>query len=107
MMRCDELNRWLDEGMPAEGAAMARAHAAACSSCAGALGAFESIDRALAIPPPMLADGAVFSARVMAHVGTASPFATPSAPPERKLWWLAILSGPDEERREADQETDS
>lgn len=94
MTRCDELNRWLDEGMPAEGAASARAHAATCPSCAEALGAIEAIDRALATAPRTLPDGAAFSARVMERVRTVAPLAVPVPALKRDPWWITIFSEP-------------
>ncbi len=94
MIRCDELNRWLDEGMPADGAAGARAHAANCPSCAEALGAFEAIDCALALPPRTLPDGAAFTARVMEQVRTVVPIAAPPVTGKRDPWWITIFSEP-------------
>jgi hypothetical protein len=51
-MRCDRLDRWLDEGMPARHSAAARAHAAGCARCTGALRAAEVIEVMLAAAPP-------------------------------------------------------
>jgi len=93
-MRCDELNRWLDEGMPAEGAAMARTHAATCPACAEALGAFEAIDRVLALPPRALPDGAAFTARVIERARRVAPLAAPPAAVRREPWWITIFSEP-------------
>lgn len=95
MTRCDDLNRWLDEGMPAEGAVGARAHAASCAACAKAIGAYEVMDRALALPAPSLPEGAAFTARVMEQVRSASPFALPAVPgTPRARWWISLLSEP-------------
>ena len=92
MTRCDELNRWLDEGRPAEGAPAARAHAATCPRCGAAVAEFDAIERALARPAPALPDGAAFSARVMEQVAAAPPLAI--VEPKRVPWWLAVLAEP-------------
>ncbi|MEK7349171.1 MAG: hypothetical protein AABZ94_09890 [Candidatus Eisenbacteria bacterium] len=95
MTRCDDLNRWLDEGMPAEGAAGARAHAASCPACAKALASFEAMDRALALPARALPEGAAFTARVMEQVRAASPLALPAVPETAPVrWWISLLSEP-------------
>ena len=36
-MNCENLQRWLDDGMPEEAAAGVRAHVASCPRCAAAL----------------------------------------------------------------------
>lgn len=99
-MRCDELNRWLDEGMPPGGAATieaARAHAAACASCARALAAAATIERALSAAPSAPASGAEpFVAAVLARIAAEpSAAAEPRAAlrPSSRLGW-ALLSEP-------------
>jgi len=95
MIRCDELNRWLDDGMPAEGASAARAHAASCPACAEAVAASEAMEHALALPAPAHPEGAAFSARVMEQVRAATPLELPAVPaPPRVPWWIAVLSEP-------------
>lgn len=92
MTRCDELNRWLDEGMPAEGAAAARAHAASCAACGEALEAFGALERALALPAVAIPEETAFTARVMDRVRATAPLAISGTP--RVPWWLAILREP-------------
>lgn len=99
-MRCDELNRWLDEGMPPGGAVTiesARAHAAACGSCARALAAAATIEQALSAAPPPPASGAEpFVAAVLARIAAEPSRADePSAAvrPSSRLGW-ALLSEP-------------
>ena len=92
MTRCDELNRWLDEGMPVEGAAAARAHAASCSTCTEALQAFKALERTLALPAVVIPGGTAFTARVMNRVRAATPLVIPELP--RVPRWLAILREP-------------
>lgn len=95
MTLCDDLNRWLDEGLPMEGAAGTRAHAASCPACAKALASFEAMDRALALPAPSLTEGAAFTARVMEQVRTESPLAFPAIPETTRVrWWISLLSEP-------------
>ncbi len=92
MMRCDKLNRWLDEGMSAEGAAAARAHAASCAPCTEALEAFGSLERTLALPAVAIPEGSAFTARVIEQVRAVAPLAIPQTP--RIPWWMAILREP-------------
>ena len=109
-MRCDDLNRWLDEGAPASNAAAFREHAAECPACARSLAAFEALEQALALPAPAPPNAATFTARVMAQVAQvaegaripAGAHATPArvAPPAatripaRASWWGALLAEP-------------
>jgi hypothetical protein len=51
-MRCDQFDRWLDEGMPARHSAAARAHAAECARCSAAMRAAEALEVMLAAAPP-------------------------------------------------------
>jgi len=92
MTRCDELNRWLDEGMPAEGAAGGRAHAASCPRCEKALVAAQAMERELAQPSRAIPDGAAFTARVMERVTAVVPLSLPR--PKREPWWISALSEP-------------
>ncbi|HEU4333467.1 MAG TPA: hypothetical protein VFT32_03145 [Candidatus Eisenbacteria bacterium] len=105
-MRCDDLTRWLDEGMPPGGAVTigsARAHAASCERCARALAAAATIERALSASPPAPASGAEpFVASVLARIA-AEPRAAAGprsaaepraeARPAARLGW-ALLSEP-------------
>ena len=97
-MRCDELNRWLDEGAPESGAAVARAHAAVCADCAGAIEAFDSLELALASPAPTLPNAASFTALVMEQLErpgfSAAPAVSPAPTPAPTPWWVALLSEP-------------
>jgi len=97
-MRCDDLNRWLDEGAPESDAAAARAHAAGCAACARSLGAFDALERALAAPAPPPPNAAYFTARVMERlagaVRTVSAAERPVTVPARTSWWVALLSEP-------------
>ncbi|HSQ60985.1 MAG TPA: hypothetical protein VLT84_11260 [Acidobacteriota bacterium] len=105
-MRCDDLTRWLDEGMPPGGAVTvesARVHAAGCGSCARALAAAATIERALSAAPPAPASGAEpFVASVLARIAAeprtvAAPRAAAepraAARPADRLGW-ALLSEP-------------
>ncbi len=65
-MRCDQLERWLDEGMPARNSAAARAHAAGCARCSGAMRAAEALEVMLAAAPPPAP--AAMAMRVMERV---------------------------------------
>jgi hypothetical protein len=66
MMRCDQFDRWLDEGMPARHSAVARAHAAGCARCSSAMGAAEALEAMLAAAPPPAP--AAMAMRVMERV---------------------------------------
>ena len=65
-MRCDQFDRWLDEGMPARYSAAARAHAAGCARCSGAMRAAEALEVMLAAAPPPAP--AAMAMRVMERV---------------------------------------
>jgi hypothetical protein len=65
-MRCDQLERWLDEGMPARNSAAASAHAAGCPRCSGAMRAAEALEVMLAAAPPPAPAG--MAMRVMERV---------------------------------------
>ncbi|HET9950423.1 MAG TPA: hypothetical protein VFS09_01385 [Candidatus Eisenbacteria bacterium] len=94
-MRCDDVNRWLDEGAPTSEAAAARAHAAGCADCARAIEAFDALERALAFPAPSPPGAASFTARVMERLDQPAPLPTPAAPRLAPApWWIALLSEP-------------
>src|SRR5262245_34550237 len=80
-MRCDELRRWLDEGMESGNAERARAHAASCPSCARELAAAVALERALgAAPPSPPSGGDAFVARVLERIEGTAPFPAPARP---------------------------
>jgi anti-sigma factor RsiW len=94
-MRCDDLNRWLDEGAPESDSAAARAHAAGCAECAAAIEAFDALERALASPAPAPPNAATFTARVMERVERPAPAPAPVASkPAPVPWWIAMISEP-------------
>lgn len=68
-MNCEQVDRWLDQGGPAAGAAECRAHASSCARCAVVLEAALEIESLLAAdlaPAP-----ATFTERVMARIAVA------------------------------------
>jgi hypothetical protein len=94
-MNCNDVDRWLDDGMPARDEARARAHAAACARCGAALAALAEIDALLAAPPLAPAPRG-FTDRVMARVARADAAvahatATLSLP---LPWWVRIAAEP-------------
>jgi len=97
-MRCDDLNRWLDEGAPESGAAAARAHGAGCPACARSLDAFDALERALTAPAPPPPNAAYFTARVMERLAGAGRTVSAAehrvTVPARTSWWVALLSEP-------------
>ena len=94
-MRCDDLNRWLDEGTPESESAAARAHAAGCAECSRAIEAFGALERALALPAPSPPNAASFTARVMERLERPATSAAPAAPRLAPVpWWIALLSEP-------------
>ena len=98
-MRCDDLNRWLDEGASDADvgrSAAARAHAADCPGCAAALGAFETMERALAAPAPSPPGAATFTARIMEQVRTAGVEPAPASLGASTLapWWMSLVAEP-------------
>jgi anti-sigma factor RsiW len=86
-MRCDDLNRWFDDGMPAEGEADARRHAATCPACARSLASFAALEASLSGPAPAPPRPAAFTAGVLARVAVAPPVAG-------RRWWIQLLSEP-------------
>jgi hypothetical protein len=95
-MRCEDLDRWLDEGMPEGGADAALEHAARCPRCAASLEAARAVEAALASAPAAAPAG--FAGRVMGRVAGASaarvaplaPWLLPSAMP----WWTRAAAEP-------------
>jgi len=97
-MRCDDLNRWLDDGAPDSGAAAARTHAADCPACARAIAAFDALELALASPAPSPPNAASFTARVMERLErpdfSVAPAVSPAPTPAPTPLWVALLSEP-------------
>jgi len=96
-MSCRDVERWLDDGMPAAGADAARAHVATCAGCARALAAALALDRALAGAPAPAPAG--FTDAVMRRVATTdrarARAAWSPAPPEPALaWWVRAAAEP-------------
>ena len=92
-MRCHDLERWLDEGMPESERPEALRHVGACAGCADLLEAAEAIESMLrlgaepstvALAPAMLVD------RVMARIEGTKRIAVA----ERKPWWVLWASDP-------------
>jgi len=52
-IRCEEFDRWLDEGMPSRHSVAASAHAEGCARCTAALAAAHAVEAALREPPPL------------------------------------------------------
>jgi hypothetical protein len=94
-MRCGELDRWLDDGMPESGGPAAHAHATSCARCAAAMRAALEIDSLLAaaaaVPAP-----AGFSGRVMARVASANEAYAhaPLLAPSPVAWWIRAAAEP-------------
>jgi len=91
-MNCEELERWLDEGMDAEGSAAARAHVATCARCAAMIDAADDVDALLAAfstPAP-----AGFTGRVMARVAQSSEVAAYAAARSPFAWWIEVAAQP-------------
>jgi hypothetical protein len=65
-MRCEEFERWLDEGMPGEGTRDASEHAESCDACARAWAAAREVERFFAMPPAPAPAG--LAAAAMARV---------------------------------------
>jgi hypothetical protein len=94
-MSCAELERWLDEGMPAAGGADARAHAAGCARCARRLEAALAVDARLA--EAAVSAPAGFTDAVMARVRAATEARGRSvylALPDPFDWWVRAVAHP-------------
>jgi hypothetical protein len=89
---CDAFERWLDAGLPAAGAAEARAHAAACPRCAPALEAALEVERFLAEETAHAPAG--FTARVMERVAAAGRAGALDFTPAPLAWWLRAGAEP-------------
>ena len=76
---CDELEHWLDEGLPPETRGLGEAHVQECARCREALAAAEAVEGVLRLrePPPRAPAG--FTDAVMQRVSGARNTATPSA----------------------------
>ena len=86
-MTCDQLERWLNEGMPESLAEQARAHARACARCAASLAAALELETMLASPP---CAPEAFTERVMVRLE--APSFAPAAP--ALPWWIRAASEP-------------
>jgi hypothetical protein len=85
-MRCEDVDRWFDERMPAERVADAREHAATCPACARVLASFAVLEASLSGPAPEPPGAAAFTATVLARVA--------AAPRGERRWWIQLLSEP-------------
>ncbi len=93
MNDCAGFARWLDDGMPADGAAAHAAHAAACARCAAALADARALDRAL--ERALVAAPADFADRVMAGVArTGRRQAATWVVSDVLPWWVRALADP-------------
>lgn len=102
-MRCDDVTRWLDEGMDGAGEAGAASHARDCAACAAAIEAARALSAAFradaATPPPAPPD---FAASVMSRIGAAAAVAEAEgarAPRRRDSgrrlpWWAVLATDP-------------
>lgn len=94
-MTCEDFERWLDDGMPEAGTALAQDHAAHCARCAPALAAALEVEQFLATPPAPAPAG--FADRVMARVeASAAVRASLMAPPSSPAfaWWVRAAAEP-------------
>ena len=110
-MNCSSFERWLDAGMPGEGARRALAHAEGCKVCAPALVEARAVEAALrgdaegaGAPGHRLASAAGVKARagfvdaVMARVEAEAPRARPAVATlgleTPALWWVRLFADP-------------
>jgi len=95
-MTCADFGRWLDEGLPENDAARARAHAAGCARCAAGLAAAEAIEAALAhatfMAPAGLTD-AVMARVAASEARRAAPAMIPAAD-DAFPWWVRAALDP-------------
>jgi anti-sigma factor RsiW len=75
---CDELERWLDEGLPPETRGLGEAHVQQCARCREALAAAGAVEGALRLREPSPRAPAGFTDAVMQRVSVARHAATPS-----------------------------
>jgi hypothetical protein len=79
--RCEELDRWLDDGRPSAGRERFEAHAGACARCSAALAAATDVERALGLPEQASRAPAGFTDAVMRRTSMARRSAMgPAAP---------------------------
>jgi anti-sigma factor RsiW len=95
-MTCAALGRWLDEGMPPESEAAARAHTTGCEACHALVEAQREIDLLLSRAGATLANHARFVDRVMERVSVVEQPATrvelwPATP---LPWWIQAATDP-------------
>jgi len=96
MIRCDAVERWLNDGMPLRDAAAARAHARRCAACDRAIAAAVALEAMLVSMGTAAGSAPVgFTDGVMARIdaegaGARAPRATASRAP----WWLVFASEP-------------
>jgi hypothetical protein len=96
-MDCNEFERWLDEGMPADDPSRdaAERHAASCGRCAETAGAARTLEALLAAAPASAPSG--FAGRVMERVRlgmrTGRPAVRIPAAPAMP-WWIRAMSDP-------------
>lgn len=93
-MTCADFERWLDDGMPEDAAAPARAHAAGCVRCAQARAAAEALESGLAraafAAPAGLTDHVMARiAAIEAHRAVRVPLVEDAFP-----WWVRATWDP-------------
>ncbi len=86
-MRCEDLSRWFDEGMPPDSEGEALAHASSCRGCSLLLAVLASMETALSRPAPAPSNAAAFTAGVLQRVAGAPR-------PAEKRWWTQLPSDP-------------
>jgi len=101
-MKCPELERWLDEGMPEAGRADALRHGESCAGCAELLAAAAAVEAMLrddpvAIEPVAAPPG--FTNAVLARIEHAGRSPSRSgawvgAPRQREPWWITWALDP-------------
>ncbi len=95
-MTCTEFERWLDDGRPADPAALA--HADGCARCAEALRVASEVEGALERTLLATRAPAAFTERVMARVGAASAARSHVPVPalaSAEPWWLRAAASPE------------
>jgi hypothetical protein len=90
-MSCRKIERWLNDGMPPDGASRARRHAAACAPCAALLAEELRIEASLARAHEPAPDG--FADRVMRRVAATAQEPL-LLPPVDIPWWTRAISEP-------------
>lgn len=106
MIWCDDVERWLNDGMPPRGEGAARTHARGCAACARTIDAAVALDAMLAAAATTAPAG--FTDGVMARIdlemeearaphGIAAIAAAPARatrPATSPPWWLAFAAEP-------------